>query len=67
MARKWRDIVAILAALLSIPSVFLLAFWVLWRTVQSEYASGDRISTGGDTVTIPAAGVTAAWVVALAI
>lgn len=66
MARKWRYIIAVVASLLSIPGVFALAFMAFGRMVQAEYASRERISTGGDTVTIPAAGITAAWVMLLA-
>ena len=67
MARKWRYVLTVAAALLSIPAVFVLAFVGLSQMVQAEYASGERVSTAGDTVTIPAVGITAAWVVALAI
>jgi TRAP-type mannitol/chloroaromatic compound transport system permease small subunit len=58
-------IAAIMAGLLSIPAVFLVSLWYFWRMVQAEYASGARISTDGDTVTIPAVGVTTAWTVLL--
>lgn len=63
-----RYLLAVLVALLSIPGpVFFLSFTVLWRMVQAEYASGERISTNGDTVTIPAVGITEAWILVLAI
>jgi TRAP-type mannitol/chloroaromatic compound transport system permease small subunit len=58
-------IAGVVAALLSIPAVFLVSFAYFWRMVQAEYASGARVSTDGDTVTIPAVGVTAAWIVLL--
>ena len=67
MTRKWNYVLALVAGLLSIPVVFVFAWMVLHRMVLAEYASGERVSTAGDTVTIPAAGITAAWVVALAI
>jgi flagellar biogenesis protein FliO len=58
-------IAAVVAGLLSIPAVFLASFWYFSRMVQAEYASGVRITTDGDTVTIPAVGVTATWTVLL--
>ena len=67
MARKQNYVLAFIAGVLSIPVVFALASIALGRMVEAEYASGARTSTDGDTVTIPAAGITAAWVVALAI
>ena len=59
---------AILAAgLLSIPAVFL-ASGVYFRTMATdEYKSGGRVSTDGDSSMIPMVGVTAAWMVVLAI
>jgi TRAP-type mannitol/chloroaromatic compound transport system permease small subunit len=67
MTRKWNYIIAIIGGLLSIPVVFAIAYMALHRMVLAEYASGERTSTAGDTVTIPAAGITAAWVVTFAI
>ena len=65
----WRIFLAatghVVAGLLSIPAVFLVSLWYFWRMVQAEYASGVPISTDGDTVTIPAVGVTATWSVLL--
>ena len=54
-------IAAVVAGLVSIPAVFLASFEYFWRMVQGEYASGERVSTDGDTVTIPAVGVTTVW------
>jgi hypothetical protein len=53
----------VVAGLLSIPAVFLASFEYFWRMVWAEYASGARVSTDGDTVTIPAVVVTTAWTV----
>ena len=56
---------AILAALLSIPSVFVLSLWYFHRMVQAGYASGERVSTDGDTAMIPAAQATTTWIALL--
>ena len=58
-------IAAVVAGLFSIPAVFLASFWYLSRMVQAEYASGARVSTDGDTVTIPAVGATISWIAVL--
>jgi TRAP-type mannitol/chloroaromatic compound transport system permease small subunit len=58
-------IAAVVVGLLSIPAVFLVSFGCFWRMVQAEYASGASVSTDGDTVTIPAVGMTTAWTVLL--
>jgi hypothetical protein len=58
-------IAAVVAGLLSIPAVFLASFLYFSRMVQAEYASGARVSTDGDTVTIPAVGVTTSWIAVL--
>jgi hypothetical protein len=55
-------IAAVVAGLASIPAVFLASLEYFWRMVQGEYASGERVSTGGDTVMIPAVGVTTVWI-----
>jgi TRAP-type mannitol/chloroaromatic compound transport system permease small subunit len=66
MGKQSAKIIAgVLAGLLSIPAVFIVSLWYFWRMVQAEYASGARVSTDGDTVTIPAVGVTTAWSVLL--
>ncbi len=49
----------------SIPVVFLSAWGYFDAMVRSEYASGDRVSTDGDSIIIPVVGVTAAWIVLL--
>lgn len=62
---RMKVFVAILAALLSIPGVFLVSLWHFHRMVQAEYASGERVSTAGDTVMIPAVQVTTTWIALL--
>ena len=62
-----RALAILAAALLSIPAVFL-ASGVYFRTMAlDEYKSGARASTDGDSIMIPMVGVTAAWIVVLAI
>ena len=49
----------------SIPVVFLLAWGYFDTVIRSEYASGARESTDGDSIIIPVVGVTAAWMLLL--
>jgi hypothetical protein len=65
MGRLIRIIVIAVVGLASIPAVFFLSCHFLWKMVEEEYTSGARTSTGGDTVTIPAVGLTVAWTLLL--
>jgi TRAP-type mannitol/chloroaromatic compound transport system permease small subunit len=51
----------VLGAVLSVPAVALLTFLYLQRMVASEYASGERVSTNGDSLGIPVIEVTVVW------
>jgi hypothetical protein len=55
-------LLVVTSAIASIPAVFVVASWCLGRMVQAEYTSSARVSTDGDTVAIPAAGVTVVWI-----
>jgi len=66
--RRWvKYILAAVATLASIPLTFYLALMLLMKMVESEYASGARTSTDGDSVMIPAVGITVTWVLVLVI
>jgi len=64
--RRWvKYTLAAAATLASIPLTFCLALMLLMKMVDSEYASGARTSTHGDSVMIPAVGITVTWVLVL--
>ncbi len=60
---KLRKVSLAVGAVGSIPVVFLVAWGYFDAMVRSEYASGARTSTDGDSIIIPVVGVTAAWIV----
>ena len=51
----------VVGGVLSVPAVALLSFLYLQHMVAAEYASGERVSTGGDSIGIPMIGITVAW------
>jgi cellobiose-specific phosphotransferase system component IIC len=61
MSPRNKFVAILAAAILSVPAMFLGSFALLQRVVQSEFESGARTSTNGDTVMIPAVGLTAGW------
>lgn len=68
MSSRSRTILAlVLGAVGSVPVVFLIAWRYFAEMVGSEYASGERTSTDGDSIMIPIAGVTITWVLLLAV
>ena len=65
MTKLQRKVALLVGAVGSIPVVFLLAWGYFDAMVRSEYASGARTSTDGDSIIIPVVGVTAAWILFL--
>jgi TRAP-type mannitol/chloroaromatic compound transport system permease small subunit len=65
MTKPQRTLALIAAAVGSIPVVFLVAWGGFDAMVRSEYASGERVSTDGDSIIIPVVGVTVAWLIVL--
>jgi hypothetical protein len=65
MTRSQRTLALVLGAVASVPAVFLVASAYFDAMVRSEYASGARTSTDGDSIFIPVMGVALAWVVLL--
>lgn len=65
MTKTQRTLALVLGAVASVPVVFLVAWGYFDAMVRSEYASGERTSTDGDSMIIPVIGVTVAWVIVL--
>ena len=67
MKNYWKVVAWVVANLASVPAVFFgaLAYWT--QIVQAEYATGLRVSTDGDNVVIPAAGLTELWIILLTV
>ena len=65
MTKLQRTLALGVGAVGSIPVVFLMAWGYFDAMVRSEYASGARPSTDGDSIIIPVVGVTAAWIILL--
>ena len=53
MTSMRRSLIVIAGGVLSIPAVALLSFVYFQHMVAAEYASGERVSTDGDSLGIP--------------
>ena len=67
MTTGYRLTAWVVGALASVPLVFIAAFSYFSVVLQDEYRTGARVSTDGDIATIPAAGITVAWLLLLAV
>jgi hypothetical protein len=65
MTKPQRVLAVVVGAVLSVPGVFFAAMGYFDSMVTVEYESGVRISTNGDSIFIPAVGVTVAWTLLL--
>lgn len=65
MTKLQRKVALLVGAVGSIPVIFLLAWGYFDAIVRSEYASGVRTSTDGDSIVIPVVGVTVASILLL--
>ena len=65
MTRLHRLVAVVVGAVLSVPAVFIASSMYFDAMVRSEYASGIRTSTGGDSTIIPVISVTVVWTIVL--
>jgi hypothetical protein len=62
-----KRVIVLLVAILSVPAVFVASALYLQAMVEEEFRTGARVSTDGDTIAIPAVGITAAWTLLLVV
>ena len=65
MTKTQRLVAVVMGAVLSVPGVLFASILYFDAMGKSEYASGIRTSTDGDSIMIPVVGVTVAWTILL--
>jgi len=65
MTKSHRIVVAVVAAVFSIPGVFVASYFFFDSMAREERASGARTATDGDAIMIPMMGLTMTWTLLL--